>query len=334
MSTGFNHLHGLPNGFFDLKPASIRRLFPQPTLIQLDGENPRPLFIKILLHGNEHTGLTVMQRLLRQHGHQLPRSILLFVGNVRAAEVNRRLLPDQEDYNRCWPGTPHGPSATTVMMQQIFERVRALQPFAAVDLHNNTGRNPHYACITDTRLQNRFLAARFNRVAMVIRRQGISTMAFDGICPAVTLECGMPGNPSGIDAACQFIEDLLSMEYIADTEPTHEALQLVSSKAMLTIPDKVSFAFDPTADADLRFESNFEDRNFTPFSPDEVFGYTRVAAPLKITDDQGQDITKAIIRIEAERIYLNQSAMPAMITSNQEVVRQDCLCYLLQDYPG
>ena len=333
MTEVFDRLHALPDGFFDVELSNIRDVFPRPSLIHLQGEDPQVLFIAILQHGNEHTGLTVMQRLL-QRFDKLPRSIMLFVGNVRAAEANRRFLPDQEDYNRCWPGTLHEVSETTGMMQRVFEIVSGQNPFAAIDIHNNTGRNPHYACITDVNMQNRNLAAHFNKVAMVMNRKGVSTMAFDGVCPAVTLECGMPGDPDGIDEACQFIEDLLVMEKISDKEPTREELHLVVSHAMLNIPEHVSFAFDPQADADLLFESNIEDRNFTLLGPSHVFGYTRIDRPLAITDEQGLDITDATVRIDDGRIYLNYTMMPAMITRNKEVVRQDCLCYLLQDYLG
>lgn len=92
--------------------------------------------------------------------------------------------------------------------------------------------------------------------------------------------------------------------------------------------------FDEEADADLRFESDFEDRNLTLFNPHLIICYTRIARPLSITDEQGLGITDATVRIDDGRIYLNDSVMPAMITRNKEVVRQDCLCYLLPNYLG
>jgi alkylation response protein AidB-like acyl-CoA dehydrogenase len=63
-----------------------------------------------------------------------------------------------------------------------------------------------------------------------------------------------------------------------------------------------------------------------------VFGYTRVARPLLITDSDDHDVTDEILRIEDGRIFLNNTMMPAMITRDQLVMRQDCLCHLLQDY--
>jgi len=332
MIENFDRLHGLPDGFFDISSTNIRTLFPNPTLIQLDGKGPDFLFISILLHGNEYTGLKVMQEILAEHAQDLPRSILLFIGNVRAAEANRRYLPDQVDYNRCWPGTELEPSPTSQMMQRIVEIAHALPLFAAIDIHNNTGKNPHYACITDPNMQNQNLAARFNRVGMVFNHRGVSTMAFDGICPAITLECGLPGDPQGIEHACRFVEGMLTLDALPQTQPGRHALHLVESHLTLNIPQDISYAFDPAADADLRFEHDFEDRNFTLFDPHQVFGYTRVARPLSITDSDGHDVTDEILRVEEGKIYLNNTLMPAMITRDRLVIRQDCLCHLLQDY--
>ena len=332
MIENFDRLHGLPDEFFDISSANIRSLFPNPTLIHLDGKDPNFLFISILLHGNEYTGLKVMQKILAEYAQDLPRSMLMFIGNVRAAEANRRYLPDQVDYNRCWPGTELEPSATSQMMQRIVEIAHGLPLFAAIDIHNNTGKNPHYACITDPNMQNQNLAARFNRIGMVFNHRGVSTMAFDRICPAITLECGLPGDPQGIEHACRFVEGMLTLDELPQSQPTRHALHLVESHLTLNIPEDVSYAFDPTADVDLRFEHDFEDRNFTLFDPHQVFGYTRVERPLSITDTDGQDVTDEILRVEEGRIYLNNTLMPAMITRDRLVISQDCLCHLLQDY--
>jgi predicted deacylase len=159
MIENFDRLHGLPDGFFDITTANIRTLFPNPTLIQLDGRDRNFLFISILQHGNEYSGLRVMQRVLAEHARELPRSILLFIGNVRAAEANLRQLPDQVDYNRCWPGTLMQPCPTSAMMRRIIEIARGLPLFAALDIHNNTGKNPHYTCISDPNGRNQNLAA-------------------------------------------------------------------------------------------------------------------------------------------------------------------------------
>ena len=40
------------------------------------------------------------------------------------------------------------------------------------------------------------------------------------------------------------------------------------------------------------------------------------------------------MRVENGKVYLNRTLMPAMITLDKTIVRQDCLCYLLEDYPS
>src|SRR6516164_790244 len=65
-----------------------------PSLFQIAGRRPEPLFVSVLLHGNEHTGWQAVQSVLgRYSGTQLPRSLLLFVGNIAAAKMNARTLP-------------------------------------------------------------------------------------------------------------------------------------------------------------------------------------------------------------------------------------------------
>ena len=328
----FDRLHGLPDGFFDITTANIRSLFPNPTLIQLDGKDGNFLFVSILLHGNEYTGLKVMQRLLAKYADNLPRSILLFIGNVRAAEANLRRLPDQVDFNRCWPSTLMEPNPTSKMMRRIIEIAHGLPLFAAVDVHNNTGKNPHYACITDPSLRNQNLAASFNRTAMVYSHKGVCTMAFNNVCPAVTLECGLPGDETGIEHACRFVEELLTLQQVSEEPLTRESLHLVESHLNLHIPEHVSYEFDPTADVDLRFEEDIEARNFTLMDTQQIFGYTRIDRPIFIIDSNGHDVTDEVLRVEQGKIFFNQTLMPAMITRDKLVIEQDCLCHLLQDY--
>jgi hypothetical protein len=256
----------------------------------------------------------------------------LFVGNVRAAEANLRHLPDQVDYNRSWPGTLMEPNPTTQMMRRIIEIAHGLPLFAAIDIHNNTGKNPHYACITDPNGRNQNLAARFNRIAMVYKHKGVCTMAFDGICPAVTLECGLPGDPAGIRQASRLLEDMLALEALPVEAPSRQELHLVESHLNVHIPRHVSYEFDCAADVDLKFERDIESHNFTLIDPQQVFAYTRIDRPIQILDADHHDVTDEVLRVEQGKVYFNQTLMPAMITRDKLVIQQDCLCHLLQDY--
>jgi len=333
MSEQLTILDRLPDGFFELESRNIRSLFPAPTLIRLAGDRQPPLFVSILLHGNEYSGLKSVQSVLGKYGSDLPRPVLLFIGNVRAAEAGVRMLPDQYDYNRCWPGAEIGPNATTRLMQQVFDEVTQKPLFAMVDLHNNTGTNPHYAGINDVTRDNQHLAAMFNHIGLVFDYPpGICSHSFSGICPAATLECGRPGDKLGIHHAAELIDALLHLDHFPQKPVAPHDLQLVQSRVALNVPDDVSFDFNLAAQADLTFEEGFERKNFTEIKPTDVFAYTRIARPLTVVDNHGEDVTDEIMRVENGRVYLNRTMMPAMITSDKTIVRQDCLCYLMVDY--
>ena len=58
----------------------------------------------------------------------------------------------------------------------------------------------------------------------------------------------------------------------------------------------------------------------------------KVDKPLIVTSQDGKDITDEIIQNNNGEISLKKVLMPAMITLDKNIVLQDCLCYLLEDY--
>jgi hypothetical protein len=333
-----NLLYELPYTFLDISYREIKKLFDKPTLIHLKGQKNPALFISILLHGNEFSGLQIMQKILKKYkdseGYELPRSIWIFIGNVEAASQGLRRLDNELDFNRAWPGTLEPDAPNAKLIAQVMEKITKDELFAALDLHNNTGKNPPYGCISVVNEKNKYLSSFFNHIAMVFHTpKGVSTMAFDDICPAITLECSTPGNPIGIDKAVALIEDLMHMDHFPDKPlPSHD-LQLVQNNAVLKIADNVNFGFeDEKGDFDLTLVENFDRHNFTRLETSEVFAHTTLEKPLLATSDDGRDVTDELIRIENGSISLKKPLMPAMITLDKRIIVQDCLCYLLEDY--
>jgi len=328
----------LPDAFLDIDYRNIKQIFETPTLIHLEGSKKTPLFISIMLHGNEFSGLMIMQEILRKykdaHGYALPRSIWLFVGNVEAASLGLRRQDNELDFNRAWPGTPEPDNPTSKLISQVMQKITENDLFAAIDLHNNTGKNPPYGCITVVNEKNKYLSSFFNHIGMVFHiPKGVSTMAFEDICPAITLECSTPGNRLGIDKAVALIDDLMHMDHFPEKPlPSHD-LQLVHNNAMLKIADNVNFGFeDEEGSFDLTLVENFDRHNFTRLETSEVFARTTLDKPLIATADDGTDVTDALIHNDNGAISLKKSLMPAMITLDKRVIMQDCLCYLLEDY--
>ncbi len=205
---GLQRFDQFPDALLHVTASDLWRHLDGPALFHLPGRQERPLFVSVLLHGNEDTGWRATQDVLRRHrGALLPRALLLLVGNVEAARANVRTLPAQTDYNRCWPGTeqPFAPEAK--LMRQVLEIAREHAPFASIDIHNNTGNNPHYACVN--RLENPFLhlARLFGRTVVYFKKPvGVQSAALAEICPAVTVECGRIGAAAGVAHAADFVE--------------------------------------------------------------------------------------------------------------------------------
>ncbi len=331
-------LHDLPDAFLDISYRDIKKIFDKPTLIHLKGQKDPALFISIMLHGNEYSGLQIMQEILKKYketqGYALPRSIWLFIGNIEAASQGLRRLDNELDFNRAWPGTLEPDAPTAQLIAKVMEKITEDELFAALDLHNNTGKNPPYSCISVVNEKNKYLSSFFNHIAMVFHTpKGVSTMAFDDICPAITLECSTPGNSLGIEKAVALIDDLMHMDHFPNKPlPSHD-LQLVQNNAVLKIAKNVNFGFeDENGNFDLTLVSNFDRHNFTRLETSEVFANTTLERPLIATSDDGKDVTDELIQILNGAISLKRPLMPAMITLDKRIIVQDCLCYLLEDY--
>lgn len=333
MSNNLNLLTELPKGFFEIKSQNIKKIFPKPSLIYLKGSKQEPLFISILLHGNEYSGLIIMQNILKKYVDNLPRPIWLMIANVNAAEKNCRYLEGQVDFNRAWPSTLMQENATTRLMQETFDIVSKDGLFAFVDIHNNTGISPHYSCITNVNKDNMYLAALFNHFAITFKwPKGVSTMAFDNICPAVILECSKPGNTVAIEHAVSLIDGLLHLDHFPKKTFSEHDLQLVETFATIKVSNGVSFDFGINENVDLYFDFNFEKLNFSEIKKGTVIAHTKVTKPLIALNQKGKDIADEVFSIKNNKVYVNKTYIISMITSEKKIIAQDCLCYLLEDY--
>ena len=323
----------LPEGLLEVSSKELRTILPEPTLIHLSGKHKAPLFVSVLLHGNEPTGFLAIQSLLKKYqDKELSRSLSVFFGNVTAASHDSRRLDKQPDYNRIWPGTELPDSAETKMAQEIVAIMKKRNVFASVDVHNNTGLNPHYACINN--LDNQFLqlASLFGRlIVYFIRPKGVQSAAFAQICPAVTLECGRPDQKHGLEHALEFLNSCLRLTELPQHQILAQNIDLFHTVAQVKINDKVSFSFNQV-DTDLLLKEDLERMNFTEVSPGTVLGTCKNNAnmPLIAKDEYGNDVTDDFFSFQNGELQINRLTMPSMLTLNERVIRQDCLCYLME----
>jgi len=324
----------LPPGFLDCSAKNLHHVIPGPSLIHLQGKKQTPLFVSILQHGNETVGLYAIQQLLKAYKESgLPRSISIFVGNVEAAREGVRRLDWQPDYNRLWleEGQPiEYPEAR--IMQKVIAIMQEKKPFASIDLHSNTGLNPHYACIN--KCDNRFyhLAILFSKtVVYFIRPAGVQSIAFAKLCPSVTLECGHLGDQAGITHAFEFIDACIQLADIPATAIKPEDMDLFHTVATVKVPKEFSFSFSDSVE-DIYFNPDLEKYNFKEVAVNAPFAITHPDknARLEVLNEAGEDVFDEFFSWENNEIRIRKRIMPSMITLDKRIIRQDCLCYLMQ----
>ena len=331
-----NIIDHIPDGLLKATHTELYDLLGGPTLIHLAGQRSEPLFISVLLHGNEDTSFYALQRLLEKYQQrELPRALSILIGNVEAAKHNRRRLDGQPDYNRVWPSCEELDivSPEQAAMQTVYNEMKARKVFASIDIHNNTGLNPHYGCIN--RLEPAFmhLAAMFSRIAVYfIRPKGVQSLAFSELCPSITLECGKVGDQRSIDHALEYIDACLHLAAHPEQPVAAHDIDLFHTVATVRIPPQSSFGFE-TPECDLSFCNDLEYLNFRELPIGSRLGFSNSLQHLEVIDEQGDEVAEQFFSINENEIHTRRPLMPSMLTMNQQVIRQDCLCYLMERYP-
>ncbi len=326
-------LSDIPPGLLECPTRSLAGLLPGPTLIHLPGRIPEPLFATVLLHGNEPTGFEALCEVLRRYRPRgLPRALSIFIGNVAAAARGVRALPEQADYNRVWPGTPSPEYPEARLMRQVVDDIAARAPFASIDLHNNSGINPHYACVSRLEPEFLHLARLFSRIAVYFERPaGAQTIAMSAHCPSVTVECGRIGTSDGLSHAVEFIEACLHLSHFPEHPLAAQDIEILHTLAIVKVPSEVSMSFDGTP-ADIRFRPDLDHLNFAPAAAGTALGRVSAnpKARLMVLPGNRVDGIGGWFDYSEHEIRLARPAIPAMLTCDADAVRADCLCYLMR----
>jgi succinylglutamate desuccinylase len=82
----------------------------------------------------------------------------------------------------------------------------------------------------------------------------------------------------------------------------------------------------------LLLHKNIDQFNFTELPVGTVLGKVNGngAFPLSALNDEGNDAARQFFRVREGHLELARATMPSMLTLNEDVIRQDCLCYLME----
>ena len=135
----------------------------------------------------------------------------------------------------------------------------------------------------------------------------------------------------GLEHALEFLNSCLRLTELPQHKILARNIDLFHTVAQVKIKNKVSFSFNQV-DTDLLLKEDLERMNFTEVSPGTVLGTCKNNAtmPLIAKDEYGNDVTDDFFSFQNGELQINRLTMPSMLTLNERVIRQDCLCYLME----
>jgi succinylglutamate desuccinylase len=324
-------LSELPLSFLEVDIKDIEQVFSGPTLIHLQPEtftHEQPIFLSILLHGNEHSGFYALREVLKK---KRKRPLLIFIANPQAAAKNRRFLDEQVDFNRVWQGGHH-PQAKVA--QDVINYVRKENPLLSIDIHNNSGKNPFYSCINRTDDEFLSLARFFSPyVVYFTEPHEVQSMAFSKFCPAITIEAGQSGERKGIETLVNKLIEVLDWEEIP---PHQEQVVIYHTVARFRIPADLTYDFfnERSSEYELCLREDIEDYNFRALPHGFSLGHAKTPHGLWLEGDHGGNSFDEYLKWQDGQILVKKSFIPAMLTTNRAIIAEDCLGYVMEEWHG
>ena len=296
-----------------------------PSLFYIQGEKDPPLVISTLLHGNEETGFYALQNIMPANQGRPPRSLVVILGNLDAAAAGLRHMPDGPDFNRIWDSSH--PFATAVKQE-----LRGRDLFGVIDIHNNTGRNPFYACVSRNRPEFLHLGLLFSRT-LVYFEQPASTfsVSMSDHAPTIVVECGRSSQAGSVEHATEFLESAMRLDHLPGTPPSPHDYSLYTMQAALKIPAGCSVDI-ADADADFCFREDLDQLNFLPSDEPRFIGRRR-RDDLELVTVNTFDTQIEIegIYYEGDQMFLAPGWTPSMFTLDLSVMVSDSLGYLMRE---
>ena len=222
------------------------------------------------------------------------------------------------------------------MAQQVLEEMARRSPFASIDIHNNTGLNPHYGCINELAPPFMQLANLFGRTTVYFTQPNtVQSAAFAKLCPAMVAECGQPGHAYGTEHAYELLQACLHLSHFSDRPIDPNDIDLFHTVATVKIPTHLQFSIGGCTSSDVCFSKDLDRWNFSELPANSLLATYPPGScvRLQVTDDRDLDVGARFFHYANGEIRTQVPVMPSMLTLDERIVRQDCLCYLMERYP-
>ncbi|MCY4143954.1 MAG: succinylglutamate desuccinylase/aspartoacylase family protein [Gammaproteobacteria bacterium] len=310
----------------DFHASDLSSVFEGPTLFDLRNPNVPPVFVSVLLHGNEISGWDALRSLLKeqlQAGESA--SMYILIGNVQAASQNVRALDEQPDFNRIWQGNHPTESDWT---QDVIAEVASGEPWFALDIHNNTCPNPHHSVITDMDPATLSVAREFSDIAIFAAQPpGVLSRRCSQFCTAITIEVGTPWELESAARAKAFLSSLIKRGSLPTT--SGEDLRIYRNNIRVVI-EKAHEKKDWQVP---NFTPDLNQWNFTTLEKGTSIAQLKPGGGRLVAhDDHMHDVTNEFLEYKGDEVLLARDVIMSMYTEDPRIALQDCVCYFLEPW--
>lgn len=318
--------NSLDPSILDLPANELLSVLDGPTLFDLTRPGQSPMFVSVLLHGNEVSGWDAVRSLLKEQNHNgQSSSILLLIGNVLAASRGVRALDGQSDFNRIWEEEDGN---KTQWAEAVIQVVTDKKPWFALDIHNNTCPNPPHAVITDMNPATLSAARKFSETAIfAMQPLSILSRRCSQFCTAVTLEVGVPSDPLSAKRARDYLKFLSELGGVPATHS--DDLKIYTNKIRVVIEN----AHELDEWQVPNFTPSLSDWNFKTLDKGtEIARLKSGGGRLLAQDERMNDVTRSYLEYKDDSVCLSNDVIMSMYTDNPRIALQDCVCYFLEPW--
>jgi len=182
------------------------------------------------------------------------------------------------------------------------------------------------------------LAYLFSEKAIYVEEPDtVMTRAVHSLCPATTIEVGPVGDRQSDIRTFELLQRYMDLDEIPQQDQSN--LRLYQAVARIHVMDDIDFDFADEmngarlATDDLILTAGMEAVNFHAVPAGTEFAFTRrpLHHTLRVVDPGHRDVTDTFLTELHGDVSLQRNVIPAMYTLDHDVIRQDCLCYFLEE---